>query len=294
MAGLEILTVKKTPWIQYDSGKRRYKLFGLCPECRKAVQLIGIEAPSERGVIPHGRHRLKKVDGFPHSLESMLTCSRFSGKARTDVESHLAKLTPQAVDLLRFIQENFHIMVEVFREQTGIVLSKRLAQQILHDFLCSKRYRWPTVTKRNVGVLFAYVWSNYSLYGQRIVAGSDLMQALKNVEGLEFSEIDQIKSAPGHYIEIEFGLRVHQVGCEDSEVEESIEFFVIDSKRYTGEPSTLDLVLSQRLEIDLQAVERKRRAYETGRELSNYSSFLQMMAKELVQNYLESGLSRRK
>ena len=294
MAGLEILTAKKAPWIQFDNAKRRYRLFGLCPECRNAVQLIGIESSADSAVIPHGRHRLKKVDGFPYSLEGMLTCSRFSGKARTDIESHLVKLTPQAVDLLRFVQDNFHIMVEVFREQTGIVLSKRLAQQILYDFLCSKRYRWPTITKKNVGILFAYVWPNYSLYGQKIVAGSELMLALKNVDGLDISEFGQVKSTPGHYISIEFGLRVHQIGDEISEMRESIEFFVIDTKRYTGEPSTIDLVFSQRMEIDLHEVERRKSSFDCERKLSDYSIFMQAMAKDLVDDYLKSGVSRRK
>lgn len=285
----ETETSHQVPWVQYSQRDRKKRYFGICPDCRNAVQLIGMEAPRDRDLLPHGRHKVTKTPGFSHSLDGLLSCRRFTGKARTDAETYLAKLTPQAVDLLHFIPEHFHLMVEIFRERTGLILSRRLAADLLQDFLVSKRYRWPTITNKNIAILFAYIGANKSIYGQKVVLHSSLMRSLSAVDGLTLSSSGQVISRPGRRVHLDFGLRLHRV--EDDQTE-SIEFYVLDMLKSPPGVEPHVFAHQERLIINLDALEQKMQ--KTGdKPLSPYASDLKSMASEMVAAYLASGASRR-
>lgn len=285
------ITGYAAPWAQTDriTGERR--LYGRCPSCRNAVQLINISAP-QPGLIPHGRHQLRRVDGFPYCLEEILGCKEFTGKSRSTAERRLYELTPQADALRRGIPKYFDQMVALFREDTGLILGVETAAKVLSVFLRNKRYRWPITGEENIAWLFAYVGETFSLYGQKVIPGSDLAQALAHkVAGVRLTEAGQIHAERDQRIALFFGLRFHRVAADRDQDGESIQFFVNDLSRYSGDPEDSRTVFEKTIRFRLDALPKAIALRASGRATqpqSEYARRLNERARDVLDTHLRS------
>ncbi|MFP3384983.1 hypothetical protein [Tritonibacter sp. SIMBA_163] len=243
----ERLTRGKHPWAQYDSSKKKVQRFGLCPECNNAMVLVNIHNP-EPQVTPHGRHRLKRVDGFEYCLEEILGCPLLDSRLKSDLEADITALTPEAVELREFLVENFNLAAGMFAETTGISPSKTMLRKMLRLFFEDRWYRWPTVTKGNLPWTFARLTCNFNLYKQKIRPESAVWTAVqKHVPHAALGEYGRLEARGSHRVYLEFGLGQHKVrSTQDGRIRETISLHVLntDPVAKVDEPvfeTTLDL-----------------------------------------------------
>lgn len=285
-------TSLEAPWVQINHRKTR-QFFGMCPSCNNAVQLVGMEVPADEGGTPHARHRLQKINGFNYSLERILSCQLFSGKARTDAQAFLKRETPQSLEILLFIREHFHVLVEIFREATGLVLSQNLARILLHDNLVNKRYRLPIMKKHNVAWLWPYVAGLHSIYGQKIAPHSPLAGSLvKEVDGAILTEKNQLVSNAGSHVSVFFAVALHQIEGDGENQSESIQFFVLDSSNRKSIFDESKTVYEERITID-STLTAERIKLSQSKALAPYAAGIKRMAEVLIDDYMASGASRR-
>lgn len=279
------------PWSQIDkhSGKKRY--YGRCPGCENAVQLINIGASSPNRT-PHGRHWLKRVDGFPYCLDAILKCDLFEAHSRSSAEQELQALTPEADELRRAIPAYFDLMVGLLREDTGFILSPDFAGRILAEFFKSKRYRWPSINPQNVGWLFAYCGTTFSLYDRKIVAGSDLAQAITaRVPDAQINARGYLNAKQGKEIKLTFGFRFHRMHTDHGREVQSIQFYVLDLSSYYNDPKDLKTVFEKTISLRLTALERliaQRTRLGDAYVPTDYARAVNKVAQDVLDAYLQT------
>lgn len=221
----------KHPWAQYDPSKKKVQRFGLCPECHNAMLLVNIHNP-EPQVKPHGRHRLKRVDGFEYCLEDILGCRLLDSRLKSDLEADITALTPQAVELREFLVENFNLIAGMFSETIGIAPSKAMLEKMLRLFLEDRWYRWPTVTKGNLPWTFARLTCNFNLYKQKVRPESAVWAAIREqVPHAVIGRYGLLEGRDGHRIYLEFGLGQHKMqSTQDGRTRETINLHVLNTE----------------------------------------------------------------
>lgn len=209
--------------------------------------LVNIHNP-EPQVTPHGRHRLKRVDGFEFCLEAILGCPLLDSRLKSDLEADLTALTPEAVELREFLVENFNLVAGMFAEATGISPSKTMLRKMLRLFFEDRWYRWPTVTKGNLPWTFARLTCNFNLYKQKIRPESAVWAALREqVPHAVLGEYGRLEARGNHRVYLEFGLGQHKVrSTKDGRIRETISLHILntDPVAKIDEPvfeTTLDL-----------------------------------------------------
>lgn len=207
----EAATENRYPWSQYDPNQQKVLRYGHCPECHGAMQLINIENPNPQKV-PHGRHRLKHVEGFDYCLERILGCSKLKRSKKQELETENTILTQDAIQRRSFLVENFNLVAVMFAEETGISLYRKQFKKILQIYLENGWYRWTTATCGNLPWLFGRVTFNFSLYGQTLAKGSPLRAAvLSQIPSAGIGPREQLLRTGTEYFTVEFGLREHVV-----------------------------------------------------------------------------------
>ena len=223
----EAVTKNVYPWAQFDTGLQKVLRYGHCPECHGAMQLINSENPNPQKV-PHGRHRLKHVEGFDHCLERILGCSLLDQSKKLEIAEENAVLTPEAVELRTFLIENFNLVAGMFTQVTGIALSLNMFRQMLRIYLENGWYRWKTATKGNLPWVLGRVTYNFNLYGQVLREGSPVRAAvLSRVPAAGIGPRGQLLRVGEGFVAVDFGLREHTVRYDQSgTVHETIIFHV--------------------------------------------------------------------
>lgn len=284
--GLDVFEEKtrgQYPWAQYDDTKKKLQRYGLCPECNNAMLLVNIDNP-EPQITPHGRHRLKHVDGFEHCLEDILACSLLDSRLKSDIEADISTLTPDAVELREFLVENFNLVAGMFAESTGIAPSRKTLLRMLRLFFEHRWYRWPTVTKGNLPWTFARLTCNFNLYRQRVRSNSDVWTAIRRKFPYAINwRDDLLESRDSRRIHLEFGVGQHKVRTtRNGPIRETISLHVLSTDPGTsGEPPVFEATLTLDTAEFLRRVDDKNPPEGYGAELVR-------AARTVLDDYLNS------
>ena len=270
--GLEVFeqrTRGQYPWAQKDPAHKKIQRFGLCPECNNAMLLVNIDNPDPQ-VTPHGRHRLRQVNGFEHCLEDILACTLLDRRLKSDLENEIAALTPDAVELREFLVENFNLVVGMFSQETGIAPSEALALKMRRLFFEHRWYRWPTVTKGNLPWTFARLTCNFNLYKQRVRPRSDVWKAVHSrIPHAVIGRYGLLEGRGAKRIYLEFGLGQHKVTpTRYGPILETISLHVLNTDpAAAGEPPVFEKTLPLRTKEFLMRVDHKTKPEGFGAEL---------------------------
>lgn len=160
--------------------------------CDNPVQLIGLYAPEKSRVRPYGRHCGKDVPIGTHNERNYRYCPYASHVYETDRNAGKPELTDFERDIYHIARDNFDIAVKIIQEDTGICVSKRLAGQLLDNYVASRGHMYYHATPDNIPWMFLYFLDTGSITNYIIRKDSDLYQYL--------SGRDDVVLLPSSYI----------------------------------------------------------------------------------------------
>lgn len=224
----EELTDKKFPYCQFLRGKIRY--LALCPLCNNPINFVNLysedkytfnNASGRQGV--HGRH-------FPHDVPGL---GKFERRTYQKCPLHNRNATKlynrkpgknknmEVVEMMKLYKPQLR---ESISEILGIKISENMFEKFLTDFINSKGFYFPNISKLNLPFYFLFLLPNEILYNCLIT--DNYIKDSINLRS-KFFEVDlsnRLKKVTSEFAEFEFIFVNHQ----NESVGESLTYVLIE------------------------------------------------------------------
>lgn len=229
-----LYTENKPPFEKVQSdGETKY--YGICPSCLNPVRLNGLYKCTKRS--PYGSHAGKDVDGFPKwDLYKYQHCPFAKSNDKKPINSNARGIiTEDTVELYNLLKTQFDRVVYIISKDFGIRCSDNFWRSAIKQFCKSEGYCYPWLTDSNLPYMFAFFGlQQQNPYNQRIIAGSDLYNALRKYPRVDFDnsvseKCPRLINRGNQFVNLCFRLTDHrQRGGEGDELTESIKFCIDD------------------------------------------------------------------
>jgi hypothetical protein len=203
----EFQTRRRTPNYQNSGGKAVY--YAVCPACVNPIQIIGLYTPSKHTEKPFGKHvkktirKLAQYDQLAYDF-----CPYASHKLSLNKNQTREKITDREKRMLNQLVEHFDQVAYIFKEQTGIYLSKKLATDMLTAYKAAEGYLYQGANFLNVPWMFAYMSNNQKLWGRKIT-NPELKKLIESANSnISFNENGVLTTKA--YSDINFWFTDHQ------------------------------------------------------------------------------------
>jgi hypothetical protein len=135
-------------------------------------------------------------------------CPYASHKLSLNKNQKREKITDREKRILDQLIEHFDQVAYIFKEQTGIHLSKKLATDMLKAYKAAEGYLYQGANFLNVPWMFAYMSNNQKLWGRKIV-NPELQELIKSANSnISFNENGVLTTKS--YSDVNFWFTDHQ------------------------------------------------------------------------------------
>lgn len=187
-------TLRRHPWYQTNARGKEVQ-FAVCPACDNPIQIIGFYHLPANIQRPYGKHLAKGVSQLAgDNPEARENCPFFKPRPhrKTDRKQTLDGLP---VKILELLISQFDRVIYLLRKQTGIAISRNLAEKMLRTYRNEQGYLYTGATLINVPWIFAYMADSQSLYHQLIADNTQLIAAVsRHVPAAEISDEGRVVS----------------------------------------------------------------------------------------------------
>lgn len=188
----------KYPFKQEIDGKQGY--FALCPDCENPIRLVNLfpsqADKSTRNITPHGRHSNKSIPGLASlNIEARNDCPRYHPKDEQPRPAKHTIMNAVSRQVLKLLMEQFHQVISLYRQFTGVNISKNKAQKILEQYLLNKGYLYMESSITNIPWIFAYRSEVTNLYMQYINDEAIRQSLQQHIPEVQFKNSNQLNIA---------------------------------------------------------------------------------------------------
>ena len=195
---LNTLPAARKPWINEESGQRRY--FAVCPCCGNPIILAAFTNRKADSPRPYGRHYMGDVAGLAqYNAAAYLKCIYANHKIFGDHKRRRDKLDPDSLQILNLVKTQSDRLFEILEQDCGIHFSINLIGKMLKSYYAASGYTYMSSFPNNLPWSFADIIAEMSLYGCLINPyqglGPDLLKKL--------GQYSYIKLEPfGKYVQV--------------------------------------------------------------------------------------------
>lgn len=162
--------------------------------------------------------------------------------------------SPLANRILLTLEEQFDRIIYILKKQTGLLINKKLAKEMLITYLKNEGWLYKEATLNNLPWIFGQCNPAISLFGRVIKKDSEIYKVIKEkCPEVVFLPVDeskeylQIKNKNGQFITLYFTFLNHQKIIENNErVRETMDFLVFRENRLEED----DIIFSKTLPIE--------------------------------------------
>ena len=246
----EKITDRKKPWYQGAGSPRNKSQFAVCPSCDNPVQLVGLYINTPEARQPYARHTGKRIDGFPFfDPVRYKTCDHILAKQPRFSKEDKQPDSPVARKILKIVKENFDRVIYIIRRDTGVNISRALAEKMLESYLGERGHLYRGATLTNIPWIVAYMSDSQSLFGQYIASNTELRQAIiKHAPKIALSKDDQIRGAEGHFAELDVCFIHHRFSKKDGDIIQTMKMRITKGHQQQ--------ICEQKITFDLKKFER--------------------------------------
>ncbi|MFP7386203.1 hypothetical protein SFB97_11355 [Enterococcus hirae] len=205
---------KRRPYVLEREGMDSY--YAVCPECDNPIQIIGLYKET-----------------------------RESGRRSTS--------SPLANRILLTLEEQFDRIIYILKKQTGLLINKKLAKEMLITYLKNEGWLYKEATLNNLPWIFGQCSPAIPLFGRMIQKNSELHQVIQeNCPEVQFvpasfsSDYVQIKNQEGMFVTLYFTFLNHEKCVVEEEIHETMDFLVFRENRLEED----DIIFSKTLPIE--------------------------------------------
>ena len=262
--GFEMTTKKIPPYYKKLDNNELH--FAVCPACNNPVQIIGLNKKLQHTDRPYAKHYHKSIQGLADfDKEAFESCSLAHPRNDLSKNSRKPACTERERQILTSLQENFDQVAYLFQIYTGIVMSPKLAEEMLEWYVSEQGHLYRGASLINAPWIFAYLSQGKKMWG-RIIKDPELQKVLcKNAPSGQINDDEQFTYKGAAKIFFWFA-KHKQIKSSDNTFKETMQFFVTcDKKEIFKKTITLDYELFQRL---VNTPDEKRRYKEKFTELA--------------------------
>ena len=227
----ETVTENKPPFEQknQNGGFSRY---GICPSCLNSIQLIGLYKSSESP--KYGRHTGKDVDGLPKwNYDKYKYCPYATNKPSSPNNDEQVEIDDSVIELYNLLKSQFDRVIYVISDELKMRFTANFCKKALQQFLADKAYCYPWLTEVNLPYIFAYRgMQQQDIWGQKILLGSDLYDALKSHNNVKFEEASgeyKLLNKRCGYLKLQLRFTKHkQIAVEGDALRETMMLYIDD------------------------------------------------------------------
>lgn len=222
-------TKRRSPHYQNKEGRTVH--YAVCPACENPIQIIGLYTPAKHTDKPFGKHVKKPIHKLAqYDQQAYDFCPYASHKLTLNKKQKKEKLTDREKRILTQLIEYFDQVAYIFKEQTGIHLSKKLATEMLRAYKAEQGYLYYGANFLNVPWVFAYMSDNQKLWGRKI-ADSKLQERILSANpNISFDEHGILTSKA--YSDINFWFTDHKrVNDSEGDLIESMQLVISESSK---------------------------------------------------------------
>lgn len=227
-----------------DSEKAKVTPFAVCPNCDNPIQIIGLYKKLQNTDKPYGKHYGNSVKGLAsYDAEAYEYCG-LAGPKKWHKSSRKTHLGEMENDILRQLAEHFDRAIYIISQETGIVISKKLAEKMLNTYLAYEGFLYRGATRLNAPWILAYMSNSQPLFGQ-VIRDGDLKEKLKGLPNIIFNERGQLKNKEGEFVNIKFCFMHHETVERDNKTIEVMKFVVsaIDENNQIHRVLTKEIII---------------------------------------------------
>ncbi|MHA6973678.1 hypothetical protein [Levilactobacillus brevis] len=222
---------RRTKYVNRPGEKEAY--YGVCPACDNPIQLIGLYRVADgSNRRPYGRHNKGSIKGLANYSEiDYLNCP-YSNPNQTNKKNHKRPESPLTRSILKTVITQFDRVIYLLNKQTGLHITKGLAQLMLEEYLNKEGWRFRMATMGNIPWTFAECSRARPLFGRYVTKDSELYRVLKDkCPEVVFEETDynqnivQVKSDK-QFITLQFVFLYHKQTLKEEHLTESIDFMI--------------------------------------------------------------------
>ncbi len=250
-ANYEKQTKKRRPYVLEREGRDSY--YAVCPECDNPIQIIGLyKETRESGRKPYGKHHKGTIPYLAkYSEEDHLECPFSNSKWKKT--SGRSTSSPLANRILLTLEEQFDRIIYILKKQTGLLINKKLAKEMLITYLKNEGWLYKEATLNNLPWIFGQCSPAIPLFGRMIQKNSELHQVIQeNCPEVQFvpasfsSDYVQIKNQEGMFVTLYFTFLNHEKCVVEEEIHETMDFLVFRENRLEED----DIIFSKTLPIE--------------------------------------------
>ncbi|EMF0115404.1 hypothetical protein OUS11_001986, partial [Enterococcus hirae] len=236
-ANYEKQTKKRRPYVLEREGMDSY--YAVCPECDNPIQIIGLyKETRESGRKPYGKHHKGTIPYLAkYSEEDYLECP-FSNSKWKKTSGRRSTSSPLANRILLTLEEQFDRIIYILKKQTGLLINKKLAKEMLITYLKNEGWLYKEATLNNLPWIFGQCSPAIPLFGRMIQKNSELHQVIQeNCPEVQFvpasfsSDYVQIKNQEGMFVTLYFTFLNHEKCVVEEEIHETMDFLVFRENR---------------------------------------------------------------
>lgn len=251
-ANYEKQTKKRRPYVLERGGMDSY--YAVCPECDNPIQIIGLyKETRESGRKPYGKHHKGTIPYLAkYSEEDYLECP-FSNSKWKKTSGRRSTSSPLANRILLTLEEQFDRIIYILKKQTGLLINKKLAKEMLITYLKNEGWLYKEATLNNLPWIFGQCSPAIPLFGRMIQKNSELHQVIQeNCPEVQFvpasfsSDYVQIKNQEGMFVTLYFTILNHEKCVVEEEIHETMDFLVFRENRLEED----DIIFSKTLPIE--------------------------------------------
>lgn len=223
MEQFEAETQKQFPW--YQKKEDESLQYAVCPACDNPIQLIALYRRRDGSPAPYGRHVPKSIQGIAtYSQESYDTCPYANPGMKLKKTQLRSEKSVQGKQILQLLRQEFDRIIYLLQKMTGIIVTEKLARDMLQSFLDMRGYLYVGTNICNLPWSFCYMTTSQILAGRIIKNDSPLMNALKKDNRLTFNEKNQVVSTNKKFISLFFTFIDHKISTKGADHVETIKF----------------------------------------------------------------------
>lgn len=250
-ANYEKQTKKRRPYVLEREGRDSY--YAVCPECDNPIQIIGLyKETRESGRKPYDKHHKGTIPYLAkYSEEDHLECPFSNSKWKKT--SGRSTSSPLANRILLTLEEQFDRIIYILKKQTGLLINKKLAKEMLITYLKNEGWLYKEATLNNLPWIFGQCSPAIPLFGRMIQKNSELHQVIQeNCPEVQFvpasfsSDYVQIKNQEGMFVTLYFTFLNHEKCVVEEEIHETMDFLVFRENRLEED----DIIFSKTLPIE--------------------------------------------
>lgn len=176
----------------------------------------------------YARHVPKSILGLATYRDAAYHNCPLAAKNRIHVDKNTRKIDDAddvSRKILATLEEHFDRVIYVLQKSIGIIISQKLAENLLDDYLAEEGYRYKYASLLNIPWMFAYMSTSKSIVG-RIIRDEDMKKAiLANVQHADFSG-EQLVRKGKEFLQVNMYFTGHTIQPKERTVEESMRMMI--------------------------------------------------------------------